>query len=1035
MRYKLGGLLNRRIFPFVCRRNLNFNYNQLHQIDQRFKQGLTMNDIILTSPEYILSFDLLTIDKCRRNESDVNRLMLNMQKWLKKYVRDVLDESDEILHVKYQLIYTVGGQEQVDGGPERWKIIQSALELVRKHARDISKEFNNEVYYKPNERKCAFPQFRLLSNKPFSVLCKKVANDWLNEKNYREKDQQRISSFILDNKSSIESLDNQFSPDIVKIFLILRGLLSSEVLLVALKKRHRVNYGVNENPVFNRLMAVPFRAKDVAAENTEFGHPDVAIILTQLSYYYSGLDDAQLKQCFQRLNRDENDPALIYHQWISYDDQNHINPSIRQWNGVNLNDYQQRTQHLFPILRYNMLIINYFLDHFVFPREAKQFPHKLIGSAWDLSSSSNRSRIVTGFSGTNDTQLLLPVHIRQCDLPQLQKTDALVVSNLLQRENKNYQSLPIDTTSDKILEKIVEQNPPIHVILDVGALFIDGTNREIAVKWLKLSDKSKIDYAVYFESDSIFACDRQFHPHSFLTSPASERLDHCVFYLDEIHTRGSDFKFPKGFRAALTLGHGLTKDRLVQAAMRMRQLGNGHSLIFWSPYEVHQQIQTLKQDLQRRNRDRNISEHDREITLFDILRWVYENTQQATWDGLHHWAAQSLNFQRKMNAFRDIEWNNPQQSFTDTMIQDLASKCLEPEVIKLEKMFGASKYLRTAYDIYLSRYEYSKSKVPLSTEIHNDVLKQIKKYGGSKTRLAQLLDEEQERELEQELEEERQVDRPPPVKPHIPVLHEAIKKLCHMHGDMLDLAESTSVFRPLAYAFTGTTFVDDCQPNSWHQNFWISTEFQRVIKTIGESLDQFLRPPRWVVIYRKQHVIFLSAHEANWLMNHLNPLYYNNHVNNSPITTLRLLLPRVKQSQSILVNTPSLTIPPTMTPCNETAAFNIPLEWLVELFVFSGTLYFKNNSEQTAYCECLGICPKPRTPAEDQAFQKGLIAVDGFVQCEHRSMLHIDKCRFNTSPVLLVKKIIENRNNSEAPLASHAGSIIYKQLKLIENKH
>ncbi|CAF3125226.1 unnamed protein product [Rotaria sp. Silwood2] len=47
--------------------------------------------------------------------------MLTVQQWLKQYVRDVLDESDEILHVEYQLIYTVGGQEQGDGGAERWK--------------------------------------------------------------------------------------------------------------------------------------------------------------------------------------------------------------------------------------------------------------------------------------------------------------------------------------------------------------------------------------------------------------------------------------------------------------------------------------------------------------------------------------------------------------------------------------------------------------------------------------------------------------------------------------------------------------------------------------------------------------------------------------------------------------------------------------------------------------------------------------------------------------------------------------------------
>ncbi|CAF4735008.1 unnamed protein product, partial [Rotaria sp. Silwood2] len=74
-------------------------------------------------------------------------------------------------------------------------------------------------------------------------------------------------------------------------------------------------------------------------------------------------------------------------------------------------------------------------------------------SAWDLSSSL-RSKIITGFSGTNDTQLLLPVHIRQYDLPELQKTDAIVINNLLQPENESYQSLPINATSNETLDQI-----------------------------------------------------------------------------------------------------------------------------------------------------------------------------------------------------------------------------------------------------------------------------------------------------------------------------------------------------------------------------------------------------------------------------------------------------------------------------------------------------------------------------------------------------------------------------------------------------
>ena len=43
------------------------------------------------------------------------------------------------------------------------------------------------------------------------------------------------------------------------------------------------------------------------------------------------------------------------------------------------------------------------------------------------------------------------------------------------------------------------------------------------------------------------------------TSPASERLDHCIFYLDEIHTRGTDFRFPKGFPSGSNIRKWINK--------------------------------------------------------------------------------------------------------------------------------------------------------------------------------------------------------------------------------------------------------------------------------------------------------------------------------------------------------------------------------------------------------------------------------------------------------------------------------------------
>ncbi|CAF3386849.1 unnamed protein product [Rotaria socialis] len=462
----------------------------------------------------------------------------------------------------------------------------------------------------------------------------------------------------------------------------------------------------------------------------------------------------------------------------------------------------------------------------------------------------------------------------------------------------------------------------------------------------------------------------------------------------------------------------------------MRKLGNGHSLTFWSSYEVHQRIKTLK-------RNSLIIEHkrikgDEPINLIDILRWVYENTQQATWDGLHHWAAQSLNFQRKVSAFQHINWNDKQQEFTNSIMTDLSKECCEPEIIELTKMYGAAKELQTLFEIHHKRYEHTHHHHCLSKEIKDAVLKRLEDYGGTKQRLSQLLDEEQQRELEQELEEERQQELPPSVEPCQHTLHEEIKRLCDMHSDIMDLTQFPNVFRHLPYAFTGTTFLKKCQSENWSKNIWISTEFQRVIETKGESLNPFLRPPRWILVYRNKHLIFLSALEANWLLGRLNFLFHKQRCISPSTTTLRLLLPRIKRNQSIFVNTRTLTIPPLLGHSNGAAPFVIPLEWLVQLFIFNGTLYFETVDEQTEYCQCLSLCPKPRTKQEEEAFEKGWIAIDGFVSnAKHRRRLEINRVQFPLNLLRFVKQMIENRNNSHAPISSHIGSIIFNSRKLI----
>jgi hypothetical protein len=51
---------------------------------------------------------------------------------------------------------------------------------------------------------------------------------------------------------------------------------------------------------------------------------------------------------------------------------------------------------------------------------------------------------------------------------------------------------------------------------------------------------------------------------SFYSSSFFHLLDQCIVYLDDAHTRGTDLKLPLNFRAVVTLGPKVTKDRLVQ---------------------------------------------------------------------------------------------------------------------------------------------------------------------------------------------------------------------------------------------------------------------------------------------------------------------------------------------------------------------------------------------------------------------------------------------------------------------------------------
>ena len=98
---------------------------------------------------------------------------------------------------------------------------------------------------------------------------------------------------------------------------------------------------------------------------------------------------------------------------------------------------------------------------------------------------------------------------------------------------------------------------------------LEMKNRDLVFEWLnQLNTARCVKIGIFFndfDNLSVVTRDRQVEP--FHSSPFRQRLSECIVYLDDAHTRGTDFKLPPDFRALVTLGPKVTKDKLAQGTL------------------------------------------------------------------------------------------------------------------------------------------------------------------------------------------------------------------------------------------------------------------------------------------------------------------------------------------------------------------------------------------------------------------------------------------------------------------------------------
>ena len=262
-------------------------------------------------------------------------------------------------------------------------------------------------------------------------------------------------------------------------------------------------------------------------ERADFGHPDVAIVLTHLSYYYSGLEEKQVKEALEILKRLPQRDAE-YQSWIDQNTKEELseNEITSDCNAVNLGDSIQ-IKKLADFFQFNTATIHFWLNKFVFPKETRQFPFKLVSSAWDLAK--NQSQPMRGFSGTKDSCRLLPLGTKLSSLPQLESTDGDVLARVTAKENRRVFQLPSDDSA-KVLDFIVSLKDGGSVLIDVGALMIGISNEQVAKYWLHRS-QNRFIAAVYFQGNKVMVILRDGHKTELNYSPLKQSLDRVLVYL------------------------------------------------------------------------------------------------------------------------------------------------------------------------------------------------------------------------------------------------------------------------------------------------------------------------------------------------------------------------------------------------------------------------------------------------------------------------------------------------------------------------
>ncbi|KAG9403249.1 hypothetical protein AC1031_005895 [Aphanomyces cochlioides] len=590
----------------------------------------------VVTPEHRLSLEMKVKELAYNQDPLANQLQTTIQEL--KFV-DLFDEGDALFHFRYQLYSRAE--------PASSAAIFRAIRLG--DASDITRQ-----------------EFRLL------ILRGLIANPtpefaWIRV--WCEKHPKEIASFesiCIDSFLSAATLRDMFGVSLHYNYLLaLRGYLAFGLLEHALEQRHQVDYGIDFRR--KKRVAVPFRAANVPADRSEFGHPDVSLLLTTLAFYYQGLTPQQIKEDLEvLLTLGRPAQTFIFDEVLAPFKSELSCEEVALIENVSSLDVTNANQMelLCTKLCRSMEFINFWLIRCVFEADLAQHPACISVSSWDLADTCHGK----GLLATNDMKFVLPLQVASINpiSPSILGTNGRMVDQLL-NHTLFCQFLPSE--SKELWKTLVEStiNAKVDVLIDTGSLLTGVSNSEIAAYMASHNALEGKHLGIVFFDISrrqwmVLARQTQ-QTFQLNVSPIKER--NCFVLFDDARSHRADMRLRSDAVAAITLGPKLTKDKLMQGAGRMRQLGHHQKLVIFAPNEL-----------------------EKVLTPFcaqTTLEWIINNTVSDLEHGLVTWSQQGLNFCKRLEAASseviDESWNL-EDLFRDGVVKGSLAETVSSQIRK-----------------------------------------------------------------------------------------------------------------------------------------------------------------------------------------------------------------------------------------------------------------------------------------------------------------------------------------------------------------